>query len=166
VIAVGADDNGFALKEAILEALAAKGLEVIDAGPSRLESVDYPDIAIPVAMGVAEGTYDRGVLVCGTGLGMAIAANKVPGVFAACVTTELCAERARSSNDTTVLCLGAQVLGQELALRLVDIWLSTDFKGGRSARKVGKIAAFERSAARLDGAREGRRIASPAGARR
>ena len=149
-IAVGADANGFTLKEAVKAHLAAAGHDVEDFGVHGAENVDYPDVAVAVASAVAADRYERAVLVCGTGLGMAIVANKVPGVRAASVTDPYSAERARASNDAQVLCLGAQVTGASVALILVDHWLRAEFAGGRSTPKVDKIRALD--ADRLGGA--------------
>jgi len=145
VIAVGADHNGYALKEQVKQQLLELGYHVEDFGCHDGETVDYPDVARPVADAVAAGAADRAVLVCGTGLGMAIAANKVRGVRAASVTDPYSAERARKSNDAQILCLGAQVVGGQLARVLVDHWLASDFAGGDSARKVSKIASLEQA---------------------
>jgi len=142
-IAVGADHNGFALKQSIKRELAAQGIEVVDFGCEEGESVDYPDIAVRVANAVAAHEVDRAVLVCGTGLGMAIAANKVQGVSAAPVTDPYSAERARKSNDAQILCLGGKVVGDEVAKLLVEHWLRSEFAGGDSARKVDKIRALD-----------------------
>lgn len=142
-IAVGADGNGAALKDAIRDHLAAAGHEVVDHGVRPDDDQDYPDVAVPVARAVARGDVERAVLVCGTGLGMAIVANKVPGVRAAPVTDPYSAERAMKSNDARVLCLGAKVVGVDVALMLVDHWLVSEFAGGGSARKVAKIAALD-----------------------
>jgi ribose 5-phosphate isomerase B len=146
-IAIGADGNGFALKERVKAHLAERGHDVVDHGVASETDVDYPDIAVVVAREVAAGSVERAVLVCGTGLGMAITANKVPGVRAASVTDPYSAERAMKSNDARVLCLGGRVVGAEVATLLVDHWLASEFQGGASARKVAKIEA-------LDAARE------------
>lgn len=143
-IAVGADHNGYALKQQLVEHLTGLGHEVTDFGCDADETADYPDVAAPVARAVASGQVDRAILVCGTGLGMAITANKIPGVAAASVTDPYSAERARKSNNAQVLCLGAKVVGEEVAVLLVDHWLASEFAGGDSARKVEKIAALER----------------------
>jgi ribose 5-phosphate isomerase B len=142
-IALGADHNGYGLKQAIMHELAAQGVEVVDFGCDAGESVDYPDVAVRVARAVAAHEVDRAVLVCGTGLGMAIAANKVAGVSAAPVTDPYSAERARKSNDAQILCLGAKVVGEEVAKLLVEHWLRSEFAGGDSARKVEKIRALD-----------------------
>ena len=149
-VAIGADDLGFPLKEVIKAHLEARGHEAVDFGCFDEAPVDYPDVAAEVARAVADGRFERAILVCGTGLGMAIAANKVPGVRAASVTDPYSAERARKSNDAQVLCLGSRVVGTEVAKILVDHWLDSEFVGGDSARKVAKIAAID---AARDGAR-------------
>ena len=143
-IGIGADISGFELKEALKEHLIGLGHEVIDLGVERGEDVDYPEVGEPVARAVAAGELERAVLVCGTGLGMAIVANKVHGVRAASVSDPYSAERAIKSNDAKVLCLGALVLGRSVALMLVDHWLESEFLGGNSGRKVAKIEDLER----------------------
>ena len=142
-IAVGADHLGFPLKETVKAHLQAAGHEVVDFGVPDTEAVDYPDIALEVAEAVADGRFGRAILVCGTGIGMAITANKVPGVRAANVADPYSAERARKSNDAQVLCLGARVVAPEVADILVDHWLAAEFQGGDSARKVAKIDAID-----------------------
>jgi ribose 5-phosphate isomerase B len=149
MIGIGSDHNGFALKQRLAEHLAARGCEVRDFGTSSEEPVDYPDIAAAVAGAVRAGRIERAVLVCGTGLGMAIAANKVPGVFAAPVTDVYSARRARESNDVHIITLGADVVGPGLACAIVDAWLAAAYAGGASARKVAKVRALERRAAGL-----------------
>lgn len=147
-IAVGADGNGVVLKDRIKAHLVELGHDVVDHGAVGEDDIDYPDVAVVVAKSVAIGVADRGVLVCGTGLGMAIAANKVAGVRAASVTDPYSAERAMKSNDARVLCLGARVVGADVATLLVDHWIASEFQGGASTRKVSKLEA-------LDAAREG-----------
>jgi ribose 5-phosphate isomerase B len=142
-IAVGADSNGYVLKEVVRRHLLERGFDVVDFGVDAEQDVDYPDVAEPVALAVAAGEVDRAVLVCGTGLGMAIAANKVRGVRAAPVTDPYSAERAIKSNDAKVLCLGALVVGSEVAKLLVDHWVEGEFAGGNSGRKVAKIDAID-----------------------
>lgn len=142
-VAIGADDLGYPLKEIVKRHLLEAGHEVVDYGVEEATPIDYPDVAIAVARDVAAGTIERAVLVCGTGIGMAITANKVRGVRAASVADPYSAERAAKSNDARVLCLGALVVGPSVATMLVDIWLAAEFQGGRSARKVAKIAAIE-----------------------
>jgi ribose 5-phosphate isomerase B len=142
-IEVGADQHGFRLKEVVKAHLEAMGHEVVDVGIHDETPVDYPDIASIVARDVASGKAERGVLCCGTGLGMAITANKVPGVRAASVTDPYSAERAMKSNDARILCMGGRVVGTELAKVLVDHWVNSEFGGGESTRKVAKIARLD-----------------------
>jgi ribose 5-phosphate isomerase B len=142
-IAIGADDLGFALKEALEAYLQGLGYAVDDFGCHEPDPVDYPDVAVQVARAVASGTYGRAILVCGTGIGMAITANKVPGVRAAQASDAYSAERARKSNDAQVLCLGARIVSTENAKLLVDHWLASEFQGGGSARKVAKMNALD-----------------------
>jgi ribose 5-phosphate isomerase B len=142
-IAVGADANAVELKDLVRDHLAAQGHEVVDYGLQAGQDEDYPDVAEPVARAVADGDVERAVLCCGTGLGMAIVANKVHGVRAAPVTDPYSAERAIMSNDARVLCLGSQVVGRSVAPLLVDHWLAGEFAGGRSARKVEKIKRLD-----------------------
>jgi ribose 5-phosphate isomerase B len=142
-IAVGADHHGFQLKELLKEHMTALGHDVQDHGCHSVDEVDYPDVAVVVAEDVAGGEAERAVLVCGTGIGMAIAACKVPGVRAAAVSDPYSAERAQKSNNAQVLCLGAKVVGTEVATLLLDLWLESEFQGGASARKVAKIDALD-----------------------
>jgi ribose 5-phosphate isomerase B len=143
VIALGSDHLGAALKQKLSAHLAERGYAVKDFGGEPEVEVDYPDVAVALAQAVVGGGPDRGILVCGTGLGMAISANKVPGVRAASVTDVYSAERASRSNDVHVLCLGSLVVGEALALALVDKWLESDFDAARSGRKVAKIEALD-----------------------
>ena len=143
-IAIGADHAGFELKEKIKQRLAQQGLTVEDEGTVSNESVDYPDFARKVGEDVAGHKVDLGVLVCGSGIGMAIAANKVPGVRAANVTTEYEAQMSREHNDANVLAIGSRILKDDEAFAIVDKWLHTDFAGGRHQRRVDKIAEIER----------------------
>lgn len=142
-LAVGSDHLGAGLRSAIRDHLIERGYEVTDFGIGPGEEVDYPDIAAPVARAVASEEYSRAILVCGTGIGMAIAANKVAGVRAASVGDVYSAVKSRTSNNAQILCLGAQVVGPGLALELVDAWLGSEFGGGRSAPKVAKIDALD-----------------------
>lgn len=142
-IAMGCDHHGLQMKEQIKEHLAALGHDVDDHGCHTADEVDYPDVAVSVAQEVAAGRAERAVLVCGTGIGMAIAACKVPGVRAASVSDPYSAERAQKSNNAQVLCLGAKVVGSEVATLLVDHWVTSTFQGGGSARKVAKIDALD-----------------------
>jgi len=142
-IAIGCDHNGFRLKELIKEYLKSLGREVEDYGVYSEDPVDYPDIALRLAEAISQGKHGRGVLICGTGIGMAIAANKVPGVYAATCHDALSTERARKSNNAQIMTMGAQVIGPELAKSLVDVWLNSEFQGGRSQPKVDKIKNIE-----------------------
>ncbi len=142
-IALGSDDAGFRLKEELKRYLETEGHAVKDYGCDSPDPVDYPDVALLVARAVARGDHDRAILVCGTGIGMAIAANKVPGVYATVAHDAYSAAKARTSNNTQVLTLGARIVAPELAATLVRIWLDAEFAGGASARKVGKIGQAE-----------------------
>ncbi|HZV05165.1 MAG TPA: ribose 5-phosphate isomerase B [Gemmataceae bacterium] len=142
-IAIGSDHRGFEAKSRIISVLHQLGHEVFDAGPSSRESVDYPDFAFEVARAVSEGRAERGILICGTGIGMCIAANKVHNIRAAPCHDCITAEMSRRHNDANVLCLSADLLGEELIERMVRIWLETPFEGGRHARRVEKITRFE-----------------------
>ena len=142
-IAIGNDHRGTEVKQKLIELLGGLGHQVLDEGTKSTESVDYPDIARRVAELVSRGEADRGILICGTGIGMAIAANKIPGVRAAPCHDDLTAEMSRRHNDLNVLCLSADMLGERLIDRMVEIWLSTDFEGGRHARRVQKITELE-----------------------
>lgn len=142
-IAVGSDHRGITLRQKIVELLQGLGQEVVDVGTNGLEPVDYPDIAIAVAGQVSKGEVQRGILICGSGLGMCIAANKFPNVRAAPCHDDLTAEMSRRHNDLNVLCLSGDMLGERLVGRLISIWLSTEFEGGRHARRVQKICDLE-----------------------
>ena len=143
-IAIAADHAGFALKEQLRHKLAEDGNEVMDLGTHSADSCDYPDFAQSVAREVAEGRCDRGILVCSTGIGMAIAANKVDGVRAAPAQCEDEVRLTREHNDLNVLTLGAKYLDEGEAMNLVHIFLGTEFLGGRHARRVAKIAQLEK----------------------
>ena len=142
-IAIGSDHRGVAARKRLIGLLERLGNEVIDCGSQGDEAVDYPDVAADVARRVSAGTVDRGVLLCCTGVGMAIAANKVPGVRAATCHDEVTAEMSRRHNDLNVLCLSAEMLGPELQDKMIRTWLTTPFEGGRHARRVAKIKALE-----------------------
>jgi ribose 5-phosphate isomerase B len=142
-IAIGSDHRGYDVKRRIRSLLEQMGHEVLDFGPDSSESVDYPDFAFQVAQAVAEGRVERGVLVCGTGIGMCIAANKVKGVRAAPCHDSITVEMSRRHNNANVLCLSADLLGEELIGRIVRLWLETEFEGGRHARRVEKITRYE-----------------------
>jgi len=143
-IAIGSDHAGYHLKEALKQTLNGAGVEVEDVGTENEESVDYPDYAERVAARVASGQSDRGILICGTGIGMAMAANKVDGIRAASVTDEIGARLARQHNDANVLALGGRVTPPEVAARLIRIFLDTPFEGGRHQRRVDKVSRLER----------------------
>ena len=142
-IAIGSDHMGVELKNTLVEHLKEEGCEVKDMGVSDASPVDYPDIGIKVAEAVGRGEYERGILVCGTGAGMAITANKVPGIRAVSVNDPYTAERAMASNNAQVITFGQQIVGPAVAKMLTDIWLAAEFQGGRSAPKVAKIDALD-----------------------
>ena len=142
-VAIGCDHGGFQLKNAIMKYLEDKGYEYKDFGTYSEESCDYPDIAIAVAEDVAAGHFDKGILICGTGIGIGIAANKVPGIRAALCHDTFSAHASRQHNDANILTMGQRVIGQGLALDIVDIWLHTEFEGGRHQRRSDKIHARE-----------------------
>ncbi len=146
-IAIGADHAGFPLKEQLRDRLTREGHQVVDYGTHGSDSTDYPDYAAPVARDVASGRADRGILVCSTGVGMSIAANKIPGVRAALGTNLEEVRLVRGHNDANVLTLGARYTAPEEAGALVEEFLSAEFEGGRHARRVGKITALEQEAA-------------------
>lgn len=142
-IAIACDHSAVSLKNRIVSWLAAQGHEVIDLGTDGPASVDYPDYALRVTDQVCSGQCAGGILICGTGIGMSLAANKVPGIRAALVTDPYMARMARAHNDANVLCLGARVVGEGLAEEIVNVWLNTPFEGGRHAARVAKIHAIE-----------------------
>ena len=141
-IAVGSDHAAIGVREAISDHLTAQGFEVTRIGPAEGERVDYPDQAGAVARGVASGDFDLGVLVCGTGIGVSMAANKVPGVRAALVHDPFTAEMAAAHNDANVLCLGGRLLATHYAIGLVDTWLATPFES-RHQHRLDKLHALE-----------------------
>jgi ribose 5-phosphate isomerase B len=142
-IALGADHAGYELKDKIREHLKSRGIDVRDEGTNSGESVDYPDFARLVARDVNQGRADLGILVCGSGIGMSMTANKVPGIRAATVSTEHEAQVSREHNNANVLALGARITPADQALKIVDAWLAAVFAGGRHQRRVDKIAAIE-----------------------
>lgn len=142
-IAIACDHGGFELKQAVISHLNGQGYEVKDFGCFSTESVDYPDYAYPVAKSVANKEYDRGILICGTGIGMSIAANKVKGVRCALCHDVFSAHATREHNDSNVLAMGARVIGAGLALDIVDTWLNCDFTGGRHSSRIEKITLIE-----------------------
>jgi ribose 5-phosphate isomerase B len=139
----GSDHAGLPLKQLLVAHLRAKGIEVEDVGTHEAASTDYPDWAAPVARAVAAGQADFGLLVCGTGQGMAMAANRVPGVRAAVVADTFSARATRAHNDANVLCLGQRVVGPGLAEDILDAFLATPYEGGRHAARVAKLVALE-----------------------
>jgi ribose 5-phosphate isomerase B len=143
-IAVGSDHRGVRIKGQILSQLAELGHEGIDAGPFEGESVDYPDFATKVARAVSQHDVDRGILICGTGMGMAITANKFPGVRAVTCHDDVTAEMSRRHNDANIMCLSADMLGDRLLGRIVDLWMRTEFEGGRHQRRIEKITQLEK----------------------
>lgn len=143
MIAIGSDHGGFALKQEIMKHLDEKGLEYKDFGTYTQDSCDYPVYGEAVGRAVADGGYDRGIIICGTGIGISIAANKVKGVRAAVCGDCYSAEYTRRHNDANILALGARVIGPGLALKIVDTFLETGFEGGRHARRVALISDIE-----------------------
>ncbi len=142
-IAVGSDHRGIQMRGKLVELLGRLGQEVVDVGSYDQVEDDYPDIAAVVARKVSQREVDRGILICGTGLGMCIAANKVPGVRAAPCYDDLTAEMSRRHIDLNVLCLSGDILSERLVDRLVEVWLGTEFEGGRHTRRIEKIAELE-----------------------
>lgn len=143
-IAIGSDHAGFEAKEKAKSELTALGVEVLDKGSHSLDSVDYPDFGAAVARAVASGEVERGVLVCGSGIGVSIAANKIPGARAALCWNEETARLAREHNDANVICFGSRFIKPEQAARMVRIFLETDFAGGRHTQRVEKLSALDK----------------------
>jgi len=144
-IAIGSDHNGFELKKILHEYILSSNHECEDLGTYSQDPINYPDIALKVALDISKGKYERGILICGTGIGMAIAANKVPGIFAAQVDNIYQAERAIKSNNAQILTLGALIVSPELAKRFLDVWLKAEFKDGRSTPKIERIKEIDRN---------------------
>ncbi len=144
IVSLGSDHAGFPLKEKIKEHLLERGYEVLDMGTTSRDSTHYPIFAKEVALSVQEGRAQRGILICGTGIGMSITANKFKGVRAALCCNEYMARMSRLHNDANVLCLGDRVIGEELALAIVDVWLETPFEGGRHEKRVDLIKEIEK----------------------
>lgn len=142
-IAVGSDHGGYMLKEEIIKHLKEKNVEFVDFGCFTTEAVDYPDIGQAVGEAVARGEFDKGIICCGTGIGISISANKVPGIRAALCGDCFSARASIEHNNANVLALGERVIGVGLAKMIVDTWLSAEFQGGRHGRRVEKIAAIE-----------------------
>lgn len=143
IIAMGADHAGYLLKNLLLQYLSERGHQVIDQGTNTSDSVNYPDYAIKVAEDVAAGRAERGILVCGSGIGMAITANKIPGIRAANICSEYQAQMSREHNDLNVLTLGARILDEAAAQQIVQVWLDTPFSGGRHSARLEKIHDLE-----------------------
>jgi ribose 5-phosphate isomerase B len=143
-LALGADHAGYLLKDRIRQYVTDRGHQVIDEGTNSSDSVDYPDFAARVAEHVAAGRAERGILVCGSGIGMAIAANKVPGIRAANISSEYEAQLSREHNNLNVITLGARILDESDATQIVQIWLDTPFSGGRHSGRLDKLHDIER----------------------
>ncbi len=143
-IAIGCDHGGFLLKQEILKHLDAEGVEYEDFGCYDTASVDYPEIALKVAKPVSKGEYPLGILVCGTGIGMSIAANKVKGIRAAACSETFSAKYTRLHNDSNILCLGGRVIGPGVACEIVDLFLNTQFEGGRHQRRIDAVMNIEK----------------------
>ena len=143
-IAIGADDAGYALRDIIVTYLKEQGLSVTDYSSDKRADVNYyPDVAHEVAMAIKQGEHDRGILICGTGIGMSIVANKVPGIRAAQCHDTFSAERARKSNNAQIITLGARVIGSELSKKIIQAWLESEYEGGGSAEKVARIDYYQ-----------------------
>ena len=142
-IVIGSDHGGLELKAAVKQSLQSRGFTLRDLGTDNGDSVDYPDFGEKVAIAVSKTEADLGILICGTGIGMSIVANKFPGVRAALVTDEFMAQMAKEHNDANILVLGGRVLTADQARRMVDLWLDTSFEGGRHLRRLTKIARIE-----------------------
>jgi ribose 5-phosphate isomerase B len=145
MLVIGSDHGGLEMKAAIKSALVARGVEVEDFGTDSGDSVDYPDFAEKVAGAVSRKDVELGILICGTGIGMSIVANKFPGVRAALATDEFMAQMAREHNNANILVLGGRVLDEDNAIKMVNVWLDTEYEGGRHQRRLDKIAKVEKS---------------------
>jgi ribose 5-phosphate isomerase B len=142
-VAIGSDHGGIQLKEEVKAILEDLQIEITDLGCTCSDSVDYPDYAIPVAEKVRDGEVDRGILICGTGIGMSIAANKVKGIRCALVHDVFSAKATRQHNDSNVLAMGQRVIGPGLACEIVKVWLQTEFEGGRHTNRIEKVGQYE-----------------------
>ncbi len=142
-IAIGSDHRGQKTAEHIAEHLVSLGVEVKRMGACSTQACDYPESAYQVGMAIRQGEVDAGILICGTGIGMSMAANKMHGIRAAVVHDELTSQLSRTHNDANVLCLSADLLGERLIEKIVDVWIKSDFEGGRHARRVAKMAMIE-----------------------
>ena len=143
-IAISADHGGFELKDSMVEYIKSLGNEVVDLGTNSADSVDYPDYAKKVCEEIQKGNSDLGILICGTGIGMSLAANKFEGIRAACVSDVYSAKMSRNHNNANVLCIGARVIGDEVAKLIIKTFLENEFEAGRHQRRVDKIMAFEK----------------------
>ena len=143
-IAIAADHGGFELKDSMVEYIKSLGNEVVDLGTNSADSVDYPDYAKKVCEEIQKGNSDLGILICGTGIGMSLAANKFEGIRAACVSDVYSAKMSRNHNNANVLCIGARVIGDEVAKLITKTFLENEFEAGRHQRRVDKIMAFEK----------------------
>ena len=143
-IAIAADHGGFELKDSMVEYIKSLGNEVVDLGTNSADSVDYPDYAKKVCEEIQQGNSDLGILICGTGIGMSLAANKFDGIRAACVSDVYSAKMSRNHNNANVLCIGARVIGDEVAKLIIKTFLEKEFEAGRHQRRVDKIMAFEK----------------------
>lgn len=150
MIVIGSDHGGLEMKAAVKAALDSRGLEVGDYGTTNGDSVDYPDFAEKVASAVSRGEVELGVLVCGTGIGMSIVANKFPGVRAALATDEFMAQMAKEHNNANILVLGGRVLDTATAVKMVNVWLDTAYEGGRHQKRLDKLARVEAAVASGD----------------
>ena len=142
-IAIGCDHGALDLKNKVIAHLTAKGYEVVNFGTDTPDSCDYPDFAAPAAKAVASGECDKGIVLCTTGIGVSITANKVKGIRCALLSDVMSARLTRQHNDTNMMAIGAGVVGQMLALEIIDTWLGTEFEGGRHARRVEKLMSYE-----------------------
>lgn len=145
MIAVGSDHGGLELKQVVCEMLQGRGLEFKDFGTFSDDSVDYPDFGAKVANAVSKGEMEKGILICGTGIGMSIIANKFPGIRAALVHDEFTAQMSKEHNNANILVMGGRILSSEQGVRLAEIWLDTEFEGGRHQNRLLKIAASEQA---------------------
>ena len=144
MIAIGCDHGGFELKNHVIKYLQGKGYEVKDYGTYSEESVDYPDCAKPVCEAVISGEAENGILFCGTGIGISMAANKYKGIRAALCSDVYSAKMTKQHNNANIICMGGRVIGRELAFMIVDAWLETEFEGGRHANRIAKIHEIEK----------------------
>ena len=142
-IAIACDHGGYELKKDIIKHLNARGFEIVDFGCDSVASVDYPDYALPASQAVAKGECDLGILICGTGIGMSLCANKVKGIRAACCSDTFSARMTRMHNNSNILCFGARVVGLGLATDMVDLFLDTEFEGERHNQRIEKMMAIE-----------------------